>query len=174
MASSSGCTPAASTAWTACTPGICFGITGPASSWISWPKIVSSCGGRPTTVNGQMASLAVIDALDAHHREIVGQAVVAQVIAERSLGLGRSGSMLAGDAEIGLGVDRQLAARGRSSARAGRPGRRQRPDSLMPSGSGITAATVMAGGPPTKTFTRSGFFARRAAAWWAPMPRWIW
>ena len=25
----------------------------------------------------------------------------------------------------------------------------------MPSGSGITAATVMAGGPPTNTFTRS-------------------
>ena len=31
------------------------GITGPVSSWMSWPKIVSSCGGRPTTVNGQIA-----------------------------------------------------------------------------------------------------------------------
>ena len=33
-----------------------------------------------------------------------------------------------------------------------------------PSGSGITAATVIAGGPPTKTFTRSGSPRRIAAA----------
>ena len=36
--------------------------------------------------------------------------------------------------------------------------------SLMPSGSGITAATVMAGGPPTKMFTRSVSLRRSAAA----------
>ena len=47
-------------------------------------------------------------------------------------------------------------------------------NSLRPSGSGITAATAMAGGPPTKTFTRSGFFSSKAAAWCTPMPRWIW
>ena len=45
----------------------------------------SSCGGRPTTVNGQIASAPVIDVLDPHHGEIVGQAVIAQVIAERAL-----------------------------------------------------------------------------------------
>ena len=28
--------------------------------------------------------------------------------------------------------------------------------SLIPSGSGITAASIIAGGPPTKTFTRNG------------------
>ena len=86
MASSSGWTPAASTAWTAWTPGITWGITGPVSSWISSPKTVSSCGGRPTTVNGQIASVAMIDVLDAQDREIVRQAVVAQMIAERPFG----------------------------------------------------------------------------------------
>ena len=34
----------------------------------------------------------------------------------------------------------------------------------MPSGNGITAATVMAGGPPTNTFTGSASFRRNAAA----------
>ena len=34
----------------------------------------------------------------------------------------------------------------------------------MPSGSGITAATVMAGGPPTNMLTRSISFRRSAAA----------
>ena len=29
----------------------------------------------------------------------------------------------------------------------------------------LTAATDMAGGPPTKTLTRNGWFARIAAAW---------
>jgi hypothetical protein len=37
-------------------PGISCGIAEPVSSWISAPKLVSSCGGRPTTVNGQIAS----------------------------------------------------------------------------------------------------------------------
>ena len=45
--------------------------------------------------------------------------------------------------------------------------------SLMPSGSGITAASIIAGGPPTKMFTRNGLPARRAAAWWTPIERWI-
>ena len=52
---------------------------------------------------------AVIDVLDPHHREIVGQAVVAQVIAERPFGLEPRGVDVAGDAEVGLGVDGQLA-----------------------------------------------------------------
>ena len=30
-------------------------MTGPVSSWMKAPKLVSSCGGRPTDVNGQMA-----------------------------------------------------------------------------------------------------------------------
>ena len=30
-------------------------MIGPVSSWISAPNDVSSCGGRPTEVNGQMA-----------------------------------------------------------------------------------------------------------------------
>ena len=30
-------------------------MIGPVSSWIKAPKVVSSCGGRPTEVNGQMA-----------------------------------------------------------------------------------------------------------------------
>ena len=42
------------------------------------------------------------------------------------------------------------------------------------SGNGITAAKVIAGGPPTKMLTRNGTPRLRAAAWWTPMPRWIW
>jgi len=44
----------------------------------------------------------------------------------------------------------------------------------MPSGSGMTAATVMDGGPPTKMFTLSDSPRARASPWWCPMPRWIW
>ena len=86
IANSSGCTPAASTACTACTPGSTVGMIGPVSSWMNCPKIVSSCGGRPTTVNGQMAPCAVIHLLDAQHREVVLQAVVAEMVAERPFG----------------------------------------------------------------------------------------
>ena len=50
----------------------------------------------------------MVDVLDLHHGEVVGQAVVAQVIAERALGLERVGHQPAGDAEVGLGGDRQL------------------------------------------------------------------
>ncbi len=39
----------------------------------------------------------------------------------------------------------------------------------MPSGSGRTAASIMAGGPPTKMLTRNGLPARMAAAWWTPI-----
>jgi hypothetical protein len=54
-ASKSGCTPEASTACTLEIPGSTVGITGPVSSCTSQPKSVSSCGGRPTTVTGQIA-----------------------------------------------------------------------------------------------------------------------
>ena len=37
------------------TPGTTVGISGPVSSWMKAPKVVSSCGGRPTVVKGQMA-----------------------------------------------------------------------------------------------------------------------
>ena len=71
--------------------------------------------------------VAMVDALDQHHREIVRQAVVAQVIAEGSLGQLPRGVEVADDAEVGLGVDGQLVAAGRSSARGGRPACRRRP-----------------------------------------------
>ena len=35
--------------------GTTVGITGPVNSWMNSPNDVSSCGGRPTTVNGQIA-----------------------------------------------------------------------------------------------------------------------
>src|SRR5690606_10388331 len=53
---SNGCTPAGSTACTACKPFICSGIAFPVISWIKAPKLVSSCGGLPTTVNDQIGS----------------------------------------------------------------------------------------------------------------------
>ena len=70
------------------------------------------------------------------------EAVVTQVIAERTLGQLAVGVDRAGDAEIGLGIDRQSARASESSASAGRRARRQTTSSDRPSGSGITAATV--------------------------------
>ncbi len=91
-------------------------------------------------MNGQIGVGPMIDALDVEHREIVRQAVIAQVIAERAFGQHAARVDGAGDAEIGLGVDRQLARAARSSACAGRPAPPAKASSLMPSGSGITAA----------------------------------
>jgi hypothetical protein len=51
---------------------------------------------------------AVVDVLDPHHGKIVGQTVVAQVVAKWALGQFVLGFEVAGEAEVGLGVDRQL------------------------------------------------------------------
>jgi hypothetical protein len=67
------------------------GWPSPVSSWMSAPKLVSSCGGRPTTVNGQIAS-GRCRRVHSHHREIMDQAVVAEVVAERTFGLRLLGS----------------------------------------------------------------------------------
>ena len=48
-------------------------------------------------------ALAVIHPLDSQHREVVGQAVVAEVVAERPLGLPHVRVDRAGDHEVGLG-----------------------------------------------------------------------
>ena len=109
MANSSGWTPVASTAWTACKPGTTLGMAGPVNSWINWPKIVSSCGGRPTTVKGQIGFGPVIDVVDFDHRIVVGQAVIAQMIAERPFGKRATHFDRAGQGEIGLGINRQFA-----------------------------------------------------------------
>ena len=45
-----------------------------------------------------------------------------------------------------------------------RPSTPAKPSSLIPSGSGITAASIIAGGPPTKMFTRNGWPVASAAA----------
>ena len=71
---------------------------------------LSSWGGRPTTVKGQMASAAVIDLLHLHHRKGMRQAVIAQVIAEGTLGQGARGIDGAGDAEVGVGGEQVPAA----------------------------------------------------------------
>ena len=84
-------------------PGITVGITGPVSSWMSSPNVVSSCGGRPTTVNGQIAPGRWYTPVDRHHREVVGEAVVAEVVAERPLGLRARRVDVAGDDEVGVG-----------------------------------------------------------------------
>ena len=93
----------------------------------------------------------------------MGQAVIAEVIAERSLGQLAGGVDIAADAEVGLGMDGKLLANGDHghAAAAQRPGKGQFAHAF---GQGITAATVIAGGPPTNTFTRSGFFSSIAAA----------
>ena len=69
----------------------------------------------------------------------------------------------AAEAKVGLGVNRQLTAREIIGIRwpASAPAN---VSSLSPSGRGITAASIMAGVPPTNTFTRNGSPRRMAAA----------
>jgi hypothetical protein len=106
---------------------------------------------------------AMMDRRHLQHGKLVGQAVVAQVVAERAFGLlWRRRIDIAADAEVGVGIQRQ--------GRPGASGIRTRPasapanvSSLIPSGSGITAASHIAGWPPTKMLTRSGWPARIAA-----------
>ena len=69
-------------------------------------RCLPAAAGRPT-VNGQMAPVAVVDALDAQHREVVRQAVIAEVVAERPFGLaaraGRSCRRCTKSASAGIG-----------------------------------------------------------------------
>ena len=62
----------------------------------------------------------------------------------------------AADAEIGVGVDRQAVRLAEACESRRPPSAPAKASSLIPSGSGITAASIIAGGPPTKTFTRNG------------------
>ena len=124
---------------------------------------------------GPDGALAVVDALDAEDGEVVGEAVIAEVVAEGALTLAmRSGSivpMMTKSASAGIGRP----PRGSATIRTRRPPRAPaKLNSGRPSGRGMTAATVRAGGPPTKTLTRRGSPRRIAAAWWTPIPRWIW
>ena len=88
-------------------------------------------------------AVAVIDALDVQHREVVRQAVVAEVIAERPFGQLRVGIDRAGDAEVGVGGDRQAVRAGATSRTRRPPSAPANASSGSPSGSGITAASVM-------------------------------
>ena len=144
-------------------------MIGPVSSWMIWPKHgvllrrPADDGERPDR------PLAVIDALDVQHREIVGEAVIAEVVAERPFRQLPRRIDGADDAEIGLGRHRQEWIRLPTRRAGGRTSRTRRPPSApakvssgIPSGSGITAASVRAGGPPTKMLTRNGTPRRRA------------
>ena len=104
--------------------------------------------------------LAVIDLLDVQHRERMRQAVIAEVIAERPFGqLQRSGSTVpvmqkSASAASGSVSRESRVARARRTRRP--PSAPANASSGKPSGNGITAASVSAGGPPTKTLTRNG------------------
>jgi hypothetical protein len=78
----SGWTPAASTA-DADDAGEDSGDDG-AGWFVDWPKIVSSCGGRPTTVKRPDA-VAVVDVFDLEHGKRRAT-VVAEVVAEGAFG----------------------------------------------------------------------------------------
>ena len=108
-------------------------------------------GERPDRV------LAVVDRLDAQHGEVVGQAVVAEVVAERPLGLAaRAGRSVPVMHEVGLGGHGQAAVGGDHGARAARPAPRRRPARASPPAAASPRRRVSAGGPPTKTLTRNG------------------
>ena len=109
------------------------------------PNDVSSCGGLPTDGKQPDRARPVKDAIDAEHGEIVRQAVIAEVVAERSFGLlRRIGSIVPAitkSASAGIGKKPAVA-----TIRSRRPPRTPaKLSSGSPSGNGITAATVKAG-----------------------------
>jgi len=136
--------------------------------------------------------VAVIDVLDVQHGEVVRQRVVAEVVAERAFGQLPLRIDGAGNDEVGVGGEGQpphppgpLSHRGERGEIAFSPppavgggaggGGMNQPHAppaecsgegefRHPFGSGMTAASVIAGGPPTKTLTRNGTSRRRAAA----------
>ena len=150
-------------------------MIGPTSSWISSPNIESSCGGRPTTVKGQIASRAMIDLLHDQHGKIVGQAVVAQVVAEGAFGQLPGRVDVAADAEIGVGMDREafaLRSGHRHAAAAQHAGEGQFADAFGQrhhGGQGHRRRAADEDVHPERLFSDSS-----AAAWCTPMPRWIW
>ncbi len=100
-------------------------------------------------------AVAMINLVNAQHGEVVRETVVAQVIAERALRFLRRINH-PGDDKVGVGIQsRSAVCRGakrmRSPARAP-----AKVNSGRPSGKGITAASVIAGWPPTKMLTRKG------------------
>ena len=105
----------------------------------------------------------MIDRLDPQHGELMRQAVIAQVVAKGTLELASVRVDRAGDREVGLGRHGQAALR-RDHQDAPAPQRPANASSGRPSGKGMTAATVRAGGPPTKTLARNGSPLRMAAA----------
>ena len=149
-------------------------MIGPVSSWIERPERRVLLGRAADRREWPDRTRAVIDPVDAEHGEVVRQAVIAKVVAERPLGFACVGIDRAADHEIGLGRHRQEPVGGDHPDPPAPQAPRRSASSGSPSGNGITAATVMAGGPPTKTFTRSGSPRRIAAAWCTPIPRWIW
>jgi hypothetical protein len=92
---------------------------------------------------------AVVDAADVQHREIVLEAVVAEVVAEGPFGLELAGMDFAQDAEIRVGTDGQRPAFAAREVHAPSAQAPAKASSGMPSGKGIMAAMVRAGGPPT-------------------------
>ena len=108
-------------------------------------------------------TVAVVDPVDAEHGEVVGEAVIAEMVAERTLGLASIRIDGPRDDEVGLGRHGQ-ATLGATIATRRPPSTPANASSGRPSGNGITAATVIAGGPPTNTFTRNGSPRRIAAA----------
>ena len=119
-------------------------------------------------------TVAVVDAIDLHHGKIVLEAVIAEMVSKWSLGLALVRIDRAADDEVGLGRHGQAAVGARPCATRRPPSAPANASSGRPSGRGMTAATVKAGGPPTKTLTRSRSPRRIAAAWCTPIPRWIW
>jgi hypothetical protein len=106
---------------------------------------------------------AMMDRRHPQHRKLVRQAVVAQVVAERTFRLFTGRRIdIAADAEVRIGIQGQFAGPVDQGMRwpASAPAN---VSSLIPSGSGITAASHIAGCPPTKMLTLSGWPACIAA-----------
>ena len=90
MAKSSGCTPAASTAWTACTPGDHGGNDRACQFVDQGAKGRILLRGTAHRRKWPDGALPVVHVLDSQNRKFVPQAVIAEVVTERSLRLVQS------------------------------------------------------------------------------------
>ena len=114
----------------------------------------------------------MIDAFDVQDGEIVLEAVIAEVVSKRPLGLAQVGIDRAADDEVGLGRHGQAAiGRDHRDAPASQcAGERQLG---KPFGKGHDRGDRQGGRAADEDVDPERFTARIAAAWCTPMPRWI-
>ena len=169
MANNKGCTPAASTACTACRPGISCWIALPVNSCISLPKTGIFLRRAAHHRKGPYRMVAGIHFVHLHQRKGMLQTIITQMIAKWPLGFIGAGLHFTSNHKIGIGADAVAVCIVTIPEPVCRPTHPANVISLIPSGRGITAAKLWLGGPPTKQLTFNGWPFLLALVWCTPM-----